>query len=115
VAAALKTARWMAGERQLIAVLGQMAELGAITGEEHERVGELAARLRVDRLITVGTQAEAIAVAGLREGVEPDQVASYDDPQLALADVRAHARPGDLVLFKASRVAGLERLAEALR
>jgi UDP-N-acetylmuramyl pentapeptide synthase len=29
--------------------------------------------------------------------------------------VRAHARPGDLVLFKASRVVGLERLAEALR
>lgn len=115
VAAALKTARWMAGERRLIAVLGQMAELGEIAGKEHERVGELAARLRVDRLITVGPEAEAIAVAGVREGVEPDHVASYDDPQEALADVRAHAQPGDLVLFKASRVAGLEQLAEALR
>ncbi|HEX6844192.1 MAG TPA: UDP-N-acetylmuramoyl-tripeptide--D-alanyl-D-alanine ligase [Actinomycetota bacterium] len=115
VAAALKTARWMAGERQLIAVLGEMAELGEIAGEEHERIGELAARLRVDRLITVGADAQAIAMAGVREGVEPDHVASYEDPDEALADVRAHARPGDLVLFKASRVAGLERLAEALR
>jgi UDP-N-acetylmuramoyl-tripeptide--D-alanyl-D-alanine ligase len=115
MAAALRTARWMAADAQLIAVLGQMAELGDIAAREHERVGELAARLRVDRLVTVGLEAKAVAVAGLREGIEPDQVASYDDPDAALADVRAHARPGDLVVFKASRVAGLERLAEALR
>ena len=42
-------------------------------------------------------------------------MAAYDDPAEALADVREHARPGDVVLFKASRVAGLEALAEALR
>jgi UDP-N-acetylmuramoyl-tripeptide--D-alanyl-D-alanine ligase len=115
MAAALRTARWMASDARLIAVLGPMAELGDIAETEHERVGELAARLRVDRLVTVGDAAKAVAVAGLREGVEPDDVASYDDPDAALADVRAHARPGDVVLFKASRVVGLERLAEALR
>ncbi len=115
MAAALRTARWMAGEHRLIAVLGQMAELGVIAPREHERVGELAARLRVDRLITVGADAEPIAIASVREGVEPDNVAAYDDADDALADVRAHAAPGDLVLLKASRVAGLERLAEALR
>jgi len=86
-----------------------------IADEEHERVGELATRLRVDRVVTVGERARVIAVAALREGVEPQNVASYDDADAALADVRAHARPGDVVLFKASRVAGLERLAEALR
>jgi UDP-N-acetylmuramoyl-tripeptide--D-alanyl-D-alanine ligase len=115
VAAALKTARVMAGDARVIAVLGRMAELGTIAETEHERVGELAARLRIDRVITVGTEAKAIAVAGIREGVEPDAVASYDDAEGALADVRAHARPGDLVLVKGSRVAGLETLAEALR
>jgi UDP-N-acetylmuramoyl-tripeptide--D-alanyl-D-alanine ligase len=115
MAAALRTARWMAGGGRLIAVLGQMAELGPIAGREHERVGELAARLRVDRLITVGSAAKQIAVAGVREGVEPDNVASYDEPGAALDDLRSHARAGDLVLFKGSRVAGLEKLAEALR
>jgi UDP-N-acetylmuramoyl-tripeptide--D-alanyl-D-alanine ligase len=115
VAAALKAARWMAGGGQLIAVLGTMAELGPISLQEHERVGELAARLRVDRLITVGPLARPIATAGVREGVEPDHVAAYDAPDDALADVRRWARPGDLVLFKGSRVAGLEKLAEALR
>jgi len=115
VAAALRTARWMAGDGKLIAVLGPMAELGSIAVQEHERVGELAARLRVDRLVTVGADAEAVAIAGVREGVEPGNVASYADAGGALDDVRAHARPGDLVLVKASRVAGLEKLAEALR
>jgi UDP-N-acetylmuramoyl-tripeptide--D-alanyl-D-alanine ligase len=115
VAAALRTGRWMAGEHRFIAVLGPMAELGQITDREHERVGALAARLRVDRLITVGDAASAIAVAGVREGVEPGNVASYPDASAALEDVRRHARPGDLVLVKASRSAGLEALAEALR
>lgn len=115
VSAALKTARWMATGARLIVVMGTMAELGPISTAEHERVGELAARLRVDRLITVGSGASSIAMAAVREGLEPGDVASYDDIEGALVDVRAHARSGDVVLCKASRVAGLERLAEALR
>jgi UDP-N-acetylmuramoyl-tripeptide--D-alanyl-D-alanine ligase len=115
MAAALKTARWMAGKGHLIAVLGAMAELGPITDGAHERLGELAARMRVDRLITIGSEARTIASAGVREGVEPENVASYDDAEEALDDVRRVARPGDVVLFKASRVAGLEKVAEALR
>ena len=114
-AAALKTARWMTGAGRCIAVLGTMAELGPIAEREHERVGELAARLGIDRVIAVGRDARMIAVAAEREGVEPEAVAAYDDVDAALDDVIAHARPGDLVLCKGSRVAGLERLAEALR
>jgi UDP-N-acetylmuramoyl-tripeptide--D-alanyl-D-alanine ligase len=115
MAAALRAARWMAGEGRLIAVLGVMAELGPIAAREHERVGELAARLRVDRLVTVGAGAREIAAAALREGVEPESAVSFEDPDDALADIVANARAGDVVLFKASRVAALDRLAESLR
>jgi UDP-N-acetylmuramoyl-tripeptide--D-alanyl-D-alanine ligase len=114
-AAALRTARWIAGKDRLIAVLGEMAELGPISAEEHDRVGELAARIRVDRLITVGDAARATARAALREGMEPRDVASYDTAAGALEDVVGSARPGDLVLCKGSRVAALESIAEALR
>jgi UDP-N-acetylmuramoyl-tripeptide--D-alanyl-D-alanine ligase len=114
-AAALRTARWMAGRDRLIAVLGEMAELGPISAEEHDRIGELAARVRVDRLITVGGAARTTARAALREGMAPGDVASYDTSAEALDDVRRSAHPGDLVLCKGSRVAGLETLAEALR
>jgi UDP-N-acetylmuramoyl-tripeptide--D-alanyl-D-alanine ligase len=115
MAAALKAARTIARKGRMIAVLGHMAELGPIADREHERLGDLAARLRVDRLVAVGEPARLIAVAAMREGLKPDDVAAYDDVDEALSDVRAEARPGDVVLVKGSRVAGLEELAEALR
>ena len=114
-AAALRTARWMAGDRRLIAVLGEMAELGPISEEEHDRLGELAARIRVDRLITVGSAARAIARAALREGIASEDVAPCSSPEEAIDDVRRHSMPGDVILCKGSRVAGLDAVAEALR
>ena len=115
VAAGLKTARRIATGRRLVAVLGHMAELGPIAFDEHERLGELVVRIGVDRLITVGEPARAIARAAVREGQLPGDIASYDDPAAAAADVLAWARGGDVVLLKGSRVAALERVAEALR
>ena len=115
MAAALKAARWMAGEGRCFAVLGEMAELGTVGGEEHERVGELVARLGIDGLITVGTPARRISVGAVREGVEPERIQACETLEEAVDAVRSVARTGDVVLVKASRRAGLERLAEALR
>jgi UDP-N-acetylmuramoyl-tripeptide--D-alanyl-D-alanine ligase len=92
-----------------------MAELGPVTFEEHERLGELVVRIGVDRLITVGETARQVARSAIREGQLPDDVASFEDPAEAADDVRAWARPGDVVLLKGSRVAGIERVAESLR
>jgi UDP-N-acetylmuramoyl-tripeptide--D-alanyl-D-alanine ligase len=113
--AALKAARRMAAGTRLAAVLGHMAELGTVSADEHERLGELVVRIGVERLVTVGEQARAIARAAVREGQLPEDVASYEGPAEAADDVRGWARPGDVVLLKGSRVAALERVAEALR
>ncbi len=115
MAAGLKAARWIAREGRLAAVLGHMAELGPIALDEHERLGELIVRIGVDRLITVGEPAQTIARAAVREGQLPETVASYATPEEAASDVSNWARAGDVVLVKGSRVAGLERVAEALR
>lgn len=115
MAAALKAARWLARDSRMAAVLGTMRELGHLSVQEHERVGDLATRLRVERLISVGKEARPIAIAALREGMPPETVASYEDADEALRDVRAWANPGDVVLFKGSRAMGLERVAEAMR
>ena len=113
--AALRTARLIARESRLLAVLGHMAELGPIANEEHLRLGELVARIEVDRLITVGPEAREVQRAAVREGVALRDAAHHDAIEDALRDLREHVRPGDVVLIKASRVAGLERMAEALR
>lgn len=115
MAAGLKTARRIARRGRLAVVLGHMAELGPIALEEHEKVGELVVRIGVDRLITVGEPARAIARAAIREGQMPDDVVSCGDVVEAARDVRSWARSGDVVLLKGSRVVGLERAAEELR
>jgi UDP-N-acetylmuramoyl-tripeptide--D-alanyl-D-alanine ligase len=114
MAAALRAARGMAHEGRSIAVLGYMAELGPIAAEEHDRVGELVARLGIDELVVVGAEATPIAVAAEREGVEPDRIHLAGEAEQALTLLEGLVRPGDLVLVKASRVARLERVARAL-
>jgi UDP-N-acetylmuramoyl-tripeptide--D-alanyl-D-alanine ligase len=115
MAAALRAARWMAGRGRCIAVLGLMAELGPISGAEHERVGELLARLGVDELVVVSREADLIAVGAEREGVEPERIHRCAGPEEAGALLRSLARPGDLIVIKGSRVTHLEALADSLR
>ena len=109
--AALETLAWIGRDRpgRTWAVLGPMAELGDITAAEHESVGRLARQLSVGRLVAVGEQARSIlqGAAGLDTAWVPDTDA-------AISLLRAHVRPGDVVLVKASRSASLERVAVAL-
>ena len=114
MAAAMKAARWMAKDRRLVAVLGHMAELGPIAFEEHEKLGALVVRIGVERLVTVGEPARAIARAAIREGQLPEDVACCADAAGAVQELLAWVRAGDVVLLKGSRVAGMERVAEAL-
>ncbi len=114
MAAGLKAARWIARDARLVVVLGHMAELGPIAVEEHDALGRLVTRLGVDRLITVGEKAVAIARAAVREGMQPDAVDAVPTAEAAAESVRNWARPGDVVFLKGSRVAGLERVAEEL-
>jgi UDP-N-acetylmuramoyl-tripeptide--D-alanyl-D-alanine ligase len=89
-------------------VLGEMAELGESAADEHRRIGELTAELGVDRVVIVGPGAQPIHVAA-REGS-----VHVDNADAAIALLRAELRPEDVVLVKASRAAGLERVALAL-
>jgi UDP-N-acetylmuramoyl-tripeptide--D-alanyl-D-alanine ligase len=106
--------------RRSWAVLGEMAELGEDAITEHDRVGRLAVRLDVSRLVVVGTGRSMSAMhhAAVMEGswgAQGDRGAvSVPDGDAALALLRAEVRPGDVVLVKASNAAGLGALADAL-
>ena len=115
VAAALRSVRWMAGSGRFVSVLGPMAELGPIAREEHDRIGELLARIGVDLLVTVGPEGALIARGAEREGLEPERIVRCPSAEEAIDALRAAVRPGDVVLVKASRVARLERIVQALR
>jgi len=94
------------------AVLGVMAELGERHHEAaHREVGAASVAAGVDQLVVVGEGASGIAEGARAAGHRAVlQVGTADDAVAALGAVR----PGDAVLCKASRVAGLERVAQAL-
>ena len=97
--------------RRSWAVLGPMAELGAAAPAAHAEVGRIAVALGIDRVLAVGEPARPIAEAvELAGGVA---LAVADVPAAAEL-LRAAVAPGDVVLVKASRAAGLERIAAAL-
>jgi len=96
-----------------IAVLGDMAELGAHSEAAHAEVGRRAAELGVGQLIAVGRMAAVVAGAARAAGLA--RVIELPDVEPAAAAVKSFLRPGDLVLLKASRASQMERLAGALR
>jgi UDP-N-acetylmuramoyl-tripeptide--D-alanyl-D-alanine ligase len=89
------------GRRRTWAVLGRMAELGERSTAGHAQVAAAARELGVDVLVAV----ECGDYPGAR------RVASVEE---ALALLDAELAPGDVVLVKGSRAAGLERVAAGL-
>jgi UDP-N-acetylmuramoyl-tripeptide--D-alanyl-D-alanine ligase len=88
-----------------IAVLGEMAELGPDGERFHAEVAERATEAGIDVLVAVGERARPYLQAfggGERHGVET--------PEEAGALLERLVRPGDRVLVKGSRSAGLERV-----
>src|SRR5947199_885013 len=67
--AALRTLVELDAEGKRIAVLGEMRELGAESQRGHREVGETAATLGVNQLITIGDAAELIAEAARTAGL----------------------------------------------
>jgi UDP-N-acetylmuramoyl-tripeptide--D-alanyl-D-alanine ligase len=122
--AGLQALSWIAkpseGTRRSWAVLGEMAELGDDAISEHDRIGRLAVRLDVSRLVVVGTGRSMRAMhhgavmEGFWGGPENAQAIMVENADEALALLRAELAPGDVVLVKASNAAGLGAMAEAL-
>ncbi len=105
--AALQNLVGRAAGRRRVAVLGEMAELGADATSYHREIGELAARLGVAEVVAVGPLAREYASSGL----SMRWVATAAEAADALRQV---LRPGDVVLVKGSRSVGLEAVAANL-
>lgn len=91
------------GAPRTVAVLGEMGELGPGAAGYHREVGEHARAHAIDLVIGVGLPAR---------DYDPDELVA--DPAEAAELLAARLEPGDAVLVKGSRAAGLEAVAEQL-
>jgi UDP-N-acetylmuramoyl-tripeptide--D-alanyl-D-alanine ligase len=91
------------GADRSVAVLGEMGELGPDSTAYHREVGEHARVVGIDYLVGVGLPAR---------DYDPDELVA--DPGEAAELLAEQLEPGDVVLVKGSRSAGLEVVAEAL-
>ncbi|MGO1384901.1 MAG: UDP-N-acetylmuramoyl-tripeptide--D-alanyl-D-alanine ligase [Arachnia sp.] len=115
MAAALRTAvELVAGQREehpmarVIAVLGDMLELGPLAAEAHFAIGALAGDLGITELLAVGEFSAHVCDGARQVGVKAAE-SSRDD---IAGQLELHA--GDVVLIKGSRGVGLEQVAAAL-
>ncbi len=97
-----------------IAVLGDMGELGEASDSGHYDTGVAAAREGVDLLVCVGELARLIAQGALSCGMARDAVLCTESVQEAIDMVCSGLSEGDVVLVKASRFMGLDRVVEGV-
>jgi UDP-N-acetylmuramoyl-tripeptide--D-alanyl-D-alanine ligase len=115
MAAALKTLAQVRGESdRTIAVLGEMAELGEYSDEEHDRIGRLVVRLNIRKLIVVGHLARHIHNAAGLEGSWDGESVFVSTPDEAYDLLREDLGTGDIVLVKSSKSANLRFLGDRL-
>lgn len=99
---------------QRVAVLGDMAELGSLTELAHFELGEHLATLPIDVLVTVGERARRIAEGAKAAGMDGESVRPCADAVEASEVLDDTLEAGDVILVKASRVMGLERIVEGI-
>lgn len=114
VKAALQTLVELAGERRTVALLGNMLELGPRTVSGHREVGETAARLGLDYLVTVGNLAAAAAEGAVSAGLAAQRVFHCDDNPRAIRVLEDLLQDGDVVLVKGSRGMKMEQIVQHL-
>ena len=88
-----------------IAVLGDMLELGDFAPAAHRTVGGEAAAV-ADRILAYGPLSRELAAAAGEKALH------FDTPEALLEALRAEAKPGDVLLFKASHGMHLEKVLE---
>lgn len=99
------------GDGRRVAVLGEMKELGPSAAREHEALADAVVEAGVALLVSCGGLADAIARSANARGV--DTVTGRDAAEAA-GIAAERVRPGDVVLVKASRGVGAERVVAAL-
>ncbi len=117
--AALQTVRDLRGSNRVVAVLGDMLELGRQAAAAHRELGETVAGLGYDYLLTHGSFAATVAEAARKAGMAAGNVRDFQEKEEISAFIRrleslGGVGPGDWILVKGSRSMQMETVVRAL-
>jgi len=96
-----------AAGRRRVAILGQMAELGAESERYHAEVASLLDELGIEVVVAVGDEARGY-LSGRDDGIAVPTAGAF-------GAIAAVLRPGDAILVKGSRSVGLEGIPELIQ
>ena len=109
--ASLKVLSSVKTDGRKIAVLGDMLELGKQSAALHTLVGEYVSNSKIDKLFCLGHESKFIAQKAVESGIDSEFTENKDELTNLL---KSYIKPGDTVLFKASRGMKLEEIIEKL-
>ena len=95
-----------------IAVLGDMLELGDCAQAEHYKVGRIAAE-KADMVFAYGPHSGRVIDGTITGGMPETMGRAFEDRDELVKALKRAAKPGDILLFKASRGMHLELVLEA--
>lgn len=108
----LEAAAERAGNQSLLCLLGSMGELGSEAPHEHQALGEFLAELRPKAIFWYGPHFDELCL-GLKMHNYQGPCIAVHNPQEFLDHMQAYTAGGGVLLFKGSRVNGLERYCQA--
>jgi UDP-N-acetylmuramoyl-tripeptide--D-alanyl-D-alanine ligase len=96
-----------------IAVIGDMLELGEREFEYHREAGRAIPK-SIDVVIAVGRRSQALLDGARQAGFTEERLHHFADAESAASFLKNFIRSGDLVLIKASRGIGLDKIVTTL-
>ncbi len=111
VQVALEVLNQVAAGGRKIAVLGDMLELGELSGEAHYQIGELVAKYGCAALFAFGPESKETARAAENLGL---LARHFLDKAALWTELNAFLIPGDTVLVKGSRGMRMEEIVEKM-
>lgn len=101
-----------------IALIGDMLELGEYSRLMHDQLGQYAAQCRIAKLFCYGMMSDVVAEAAIKKGIRAENVfvcLDTRDPQTMANMILDTAKPGDILLVKASRAIHAELVIDCLK
>lgn len=111
--AAVELLQDLTGYNKKIVVLADMLELGAEEEAYHYETGKSINAEKIDCVFTFGKLGKKIA-EGASVHFSEDKVASYEDKEELITDLKAKAGDGDIILVKGSRGMKLEEIVSSM-